>query len=124
MGIIKAEALHFTDTLQWLAAGLSLVSVFILLMFLIGEGFNPASVRPSEWAMMIFFPFGVIIGMVVAWWRECLGGMITIAGLMAFYTAHFGFSGGFPRGWAFVMFALPSFMFLVHWMLEDDVKQQ
>ncbi len=123
MSILKLEAFNFTDALQWLARGLSVISVFILILFLVGERVNPAALRPSEWVMMIFFPFGVIIGLVVAWWRERLGSMITISCLLAFYAADFLFSGGFPRGWAFVIFASPSFLFLAHWLLEHDLKQ-
>jgi hypothetical protein len=71
-------------------------------------------------ALLVFFPIGVIAGMAVAWVREGLGGAITVFSLIAFYLMHLLFSGGFPRGWAFVAFASPGFLFLAHWLLMRD----
>jgi hypothetical protein len=95
---------------------LQVVSIFVLLLFVFGEGFNRAALRSREWILMIFFPIGVTAGMAVAWCREGLGGAITLASLIAFYLTHLIFSGGFPRGWAFLAFASPSFLFLAHWL--------
>jgi len=33
---------------------------------------------------------------------------------------HLLFGGGFPRGWAFVAFASPGFLFLAHWLFMRD----
>jgi hypothetical protein len=102
---------------------LSIVSVFVLLLFFIGEGFNPAALRSREWVLMLFFPIGVVVGMAVAWRRESWGSAITVVSLIAFYLMHFLFSGGFPRGWAFAAFALPGFLFLAHWLLVRKVER-
>lgn len=117
MNAFKTETFNLTATLQWLSRALSAVSVLTILLFFIGEGFNPAALRLSEWTLMIFFPLCVIAGMVIAWWKEGLGGAMTIAGLLAFYVAHFLFSGRLPHGWAFIAFASPGFLFLAHWLL-------
>ncbi len=123
MNTLQAETFNFAQILQWLARALSIASVFILLLFFIGEGFNPAALRSREWVLMLFFPIGVVVGMAVAWRREDWGGAITIVSLIAFYLAHFLFSGGFPRGWAFAAFALPGFLFLAHWLLARNVER-
>lgn len=122
MNTFQSDTFNFAQFLNWLARALSIVSIFVLLLFVVGEGVNPAALRSREWALMIFFPLGVIAGMVVAWGREGLGGAITVVSLIAFYLAHLLFSGGFPRGWAFAAFASPGFLFLAHWLLTRDVR--
>jgi hypothetical protein len=112
MNPLQSETFNFAQILHWLARSLSVVSIFILILFVIGEGFNPAALRSKEWILMIFFPIGVIVGMAVAWRREGLGGAIAVVSLIAFYLAHLLFSGEFPRGWAFLAFASPGFLFL------------
>ncbi len=120
MNTLQSEAFNFAQILHWLARALSIISILILLLFVVGERFNPAALRPREWILMIFFPIGVIAGMAVAWGREGLGGAITFVSLVAFYLTHFLFTGGFPRGWAFVAFASPGFLFLAHWLFTRD----
>jgi hypothetical protein len=122
MNAFQAETLNSGQILHWLARALSIVSIFVLLLFVVGEGVNPAALRSREWILMIFFPIGVIAGMAVAWGREGLGGAITVVSLIAFYLTHLLFSGGFPRGWAFVAFASPGFLFLAHWLLTRDAR--
>jgi hypothetical protein len=120
MNTLQAETFNFAQVLQWLARVLSLLSVFVLLLFFIGEGFNPGALRSKEWVLMIFFPFGVVAGMVVAWRQEGAGGAITVVSLIAFYLIHFLLGSGFPRGWAFFAFASPGLLFLAHWLLTRD----
>jgi hypothetical protein len=120
MNTHQSGAFNFAQILHWLARALSVISILILLLFVVGERFNPAALRSREWILMIFFPIGVIAGMAVAWGREGLGGAITFVSLVAFYLTHFLFTGGFPRGWAFVAFASPGFLFLAHWLFTRD----
>src|SRR5438132_2403332 len=59
-----------TLSLRWTARAASLLSIGIILLFFVG--FNPGSVRPGEWVGLAFFPAGVVIGMIVAWWKDGL----------------------------------------------------
>jgi hypothetical protein len=122
MNALRAETFNFAQILQWFARVLSIVSVFVLVLFFVGEVFDPAALRSREWVLMIFFPLGVIAGMAVAWHWEGLGGAITVVSLIAFYLTHFLFSGGMPRGWAFAAFSSPGFLFLAHWLLTRDSR--
>ena len=96
---------------------LSVVSIVVILLFLFGEPFNPTRLSSSELLLMVFFPFSVIAGMIIAWWKESVGSAIAIAGLAAFYLAHVVISGKLPHGWAFLAFTSPAFLFLAHWMM-------
>ena len=102
-----------TVLIRWLARLWSVASIGLILAFLVGEGFHPSQIRPSEWLGLAFFPVGITVGMVFAWWKEGLGGTITVASLAAFYVLHAATSGAMPRGLAFLTFAMPGFLFLL-----------
>jgi hypothetical protein len=69
---------------RWLPRVTSLVSVGILLLFIIGEGSGPNPITAREWVGLFFFPFGVVVGMLVAWRREVLGSLVSIGSLACF----------------------------------------
>jgi hypothetical protein len=100
-------------TLRSLARASSVLVLAILLMFAFGEGLHLSRFTARELLMFLFFPLGFCVGMVVAWWREGLGGGITFASLAAFYLVDLFSSGSFPRGYAFVVLAVPGILFLL-----------
>lgn len=95
----------------------SIASITLLLMLFAGEGLHPSQVAPRQWLGLVFFPVGVIVGMVIAWWKEGLGSAITLGSLMAFYVVYGYLLRYHIGGWAFVVFASPAFLFLLHWLL-------
>jgi len=99
-------------TIRWIARVWSIATILLVVGFLVGEPFDPTG---SQWLGLLLFPLGVCAGMVVAWWRERLGGCITIASLGAFYGLHHLTAGTFPAGWAYFAFAAPGFLFLLSW---------
>src|ERR1039457_6934055 len=99
--------------LRWSARGLSILAMGIVLLFAFGEGLNLSHFTVRELVLFVFFPLGVCLGMVVAWRWEGLGGGITVASLAAFYLVHRLSSSGFPRGFAFLVFAVPGILFLL-----------
>ena len=100
---------RMTSAVRSIARAWSIVSVALVLGFLIGEGVNPSSA--IEWLGFLFFPFGICVGMILAWWKECLGAITTVASLSIFYAIHCLSSGAFPSGWAWLAFAFPGFLF-------------
>jgi hypothetical protein len=101
-----------THVVRWAARTGSVASIGLILAFIVGEGFQPARIRPHEWIGLLFFPVGICAGMILAWRREGLGGAITTGSLAAFYLVHFEAAGTFPAGWAYLVFAFPGFLFL------------
>jgi hypothetical protein len=110
--------------LRWLARILSLASIGILLLFLIGEGFNPAAVRFKEGALLAFFPLGVVFGLAIAWWREGLGGAITAGSLLAFHLAHLLLRRQVATGLGFRDLCLTRQQFLAYWLLPRSDKRR
>ena len=101
--------------ISWAARILSIASMGLLLMFAVGEGLSFAHFKAVELVQFLFFPVGICVGMIVAWWMEGLGGGIAVVSLLVFYSINFAAKGTFPRGWAFLAFAAPAFLFLANW---------
>ena len=95
----------------------SIASITLLLMLFAGEGFDPSHVTTRQWVGLFFFPLGVIVGMVIAWWKEGLGAAITLGSLLALYVVYGYLMRYHIAGWAFLVFASPGFLFLLHWAL-------
>lgn len=107
-GSVRYEIL--VQTLRWVARLGSIASLGMLAMFAFGEQGRPS---PSEWFGIALFPIGVSVGMLLGWWREWLGGLVTLLSLAAFYGWMFVFRNGIPIGPYFVMFSIPGLLFLV-----------
>jgi len=102
---------------RWLARLTSLLSLAIVAMFLLAEPFNPRNVRGREWIGFVCFPIGVMIGLIIAWWKEGLGATISLCSLAAFYLIYGWLMGSNVNSLAFVVFASPAFLFLIAWLL-------
>jgi hypothetical protein len=113
MFIWSATMIEMNTIFRWLARALSILSMAILLVFACGEGLAWSHFTPRELLLFVFFPLGFCVGMVVGWWREGLGGGITVASLVAFYLLDRFLSGSFPRGFAFAVLAVPGILFLL-----------
>lgn len=95
----------------------SIASIALLISLFAGEGLHPTEISRNEWAGLLFFPIGVTIGMIVAWWKEALGSAVTLLSLLAFYLVYGYLLRNHIGGWVFIAFASPGFLFLLHWLL-------
>jgi hypothetical protein len=99
--------------LRWSARILSLVAFAFVAMFLGGgEEFDPAKFTAREWVGFALFPIGVCLGLLVAWFKEGLGALISLACLAAIVAMQVAKSGGLGRGTAFLAFAAPGLLFV------------
>jgi hypothetical protein len=102
---------------RWTARGLSVVSVGIVLLFVIGEGLDFSRFSAHALTLFAFFPFGVCLGQIIAWRKPVLGGSLTIASVAAFYAIHWFSTSRLPNGYAFLLLASPSLLFLLSGLL-------
>jgi hypothetical protein len=110
-----------TSSLRWLARGTSALSIAIILLFFVG--FRPSQVALREWIGLMFFPFGVILGMLISWKREFAGSLLSLASLAGFYLVYgVVLTGRFPGGWAFLAFSAPALLFLASWFVGRALK--
>ncbi len=105
-----------------IARAWSILSIVIVLMTVIGHILSPEEVLPTpgEWVGILFFPFGVLLGLILSWKWEGLGAMITIGSLIGIYITILIIRGNLPRGPFFVLFAAPGFFFLISWLLSRN----
>ncbi len=103
-------------TVRWIARVWSLASLAFVAMFVIGEAGDPSPRPPTtvEWVTLLtLFPGGVAIGLVLGWWRERVGGLVTLACLAGFYLVQALAHGSIPRGPWFALVAVPGLLFLI-----------
>jgi hypothetical protein len=103
--------------LEWIARVASIASITLLAMIFFGEAFHPSQISPEEWVGLIFFPTGVVAGMIIAWRKEAVGGFMTVASLVGFYLVYGYLLRNHIGGWYFLAFSAPGFLFLFHWLL-------
>ena len=109
--------------IEFLARIGSIASIVLLVMLFVGEPFRAGEISANEWAGLMFFPIGIVIGMIIAWWKEGIGSVVTVASLAGFYLVWGYLLRNHIGGWAFVVFASPGFLFLVHWILSSARKR-
>ena len=103
--------------LEWIARAASVASITFLVMIFLGEAFHPSEISFQEWIGLVFFPVGVVAGMIIAWRKEAVGGFLTVASLICFYVVYGYLFRNHIGGWFFLAFAAPGFLFLFHWLL-------
>ena len=102
----------------------SIASITLLIWLFWGEALHPSEISSNEWAGLLFFPIGVTIGMIVAWWKEGVGSAITLLSLLAFYLVYGYLLRNHIGGWVFIAFASPGYLFLLHWLCAKLVKSK
>jgi len=100
---------------RWIARVWSILSILFVFVFAVGNIARPIGPRPTpqEWAGLALWPIGVGIGLVVAWYREEVGGILALGCLIAFYVWNLLRSGHWPQGPFFILMAAPRFLFLL-----------
>ncbi|HSE18805.1 MAG TPA: hypothetical protein VLB46_17235 [Pyrinomonadaceae bacterium] len=93
----------------------SVASITFLVLLFQAEAFHPSEIAPREWIGLLFFPIGVIAGMIIAWWKEGVGAIVTLGSLLGFYLVYgYLFRYHISGPW-FLVFASPGFLFMLHW---------
>ena len=100
---------------RWIAKSLSLIVIGFLLLFLFDEGLLPITV------LHICFPFGVVLGLIIAWFFEGIGSILTIVSIAAFYSIHYFQDGKLPGGPFFLIAVSPSVFFLISKFMRQDI---
>ena len=114
-----------SKSLNWIAKIWSLGGIAFVMVFVFGDILSGHGVRPTavEWFGLTLFPGGVCLGLVVAWFRKGLGGVIATGSLIGFYVWNLLNRGTFPRGPYFLLVAAPGVLFLFSWLLSRPPQQ-
>ena len=104
---------RLTLAIRWTARAWAVVTLVIVVLLSAGEGVHPGG--PTELVGFFLYPGGICLGMVLAWWKEGLGGTVTVVSLAGFYILYLLTKGSLPPGWAWFILAVPGFLFLWCW---------
>ena len=88
--------------------GTAIVVLFIA--FALGAGPPPFGTGSAALLAML-------AGFLLAWWHGVFGGIVSLAGIVAFYAWNFAASGNFPGGWVFPLCFLPGAFQLTAWFV-------
>ena len=97
----------------------SALTIAIIFMFMICEGFTPWTFTRNEMILSAFFPIGFIAGLIVGFFKQRIGGYITVTAFIGFNIGYYFISGKFPNNISFFVFALPGFSLLFYSLLID-----
>jgi len=116
MSTSKATTNPLLTAVRWTARISSIPVIVVFLLMFFGEGFDPTKVKSIEWVMLLFGPFGFMLGMILGWWKEGLGGVITIVSFFgAMLVGDYSGSGAAYMA----VCAAPGFLFLLAWLLSN-----
>lgn len=95
------------EAVHWTARILGSALFLLFVVFAVGEG--PPPLVPQTWALL-----AVMAGILLAWWREALGGALVLLGALAFYLLELVQSAGVPGGW-YMLIAIALGLILAWW---------
>lgn len=99
---------------------LSVISVAFLLIMVVPQLFSSQQSRPltfGETVGLFFFPFGVCVGLIIAWKWEGLGGIIAVGSVICFHVIMLITGGSLDINPFIEGLAVPGVLFLISWFL-------
>jgi hypothetical protein len=94
--------------LRWAGRVGSLLTLGVIGAFATSGGVPSA----SDLLLLALFPGVLLAGLALAWWRELLGGLVAIGGVLSLYGV-FWFGHGRSGGPYFAVLALPALAFVL-----------
>jgi len=110
--------------LRWFTRIWSYFVVAFILLFvgahIFGSGIGKMDL--AEGFAFAFFPIGLTLGLIIAWWKEGLGGLIATGSIIAFHLIMF-IDNGNPDFVLFIeLLAFPGPLFIICCLLSRKVK--
>ncbi|RLC58210.1 MAG: hypothetical protein DRH89_01630 [Candidatus Cloacimonadota bacterium] len=107
--------------LRWTARIWSYIVVAFILLFvgaqIVESGIDADSFSLMEGIAFAFFPIGLTLGLIIAWWKEGLGGIIATISIIAFHLIML-FAHGNPDFVILIeLLAVPGPLFIIYWLL-------
>lgn len=102
--------------LRWLARLLSVLLVSFIMVFVIGEAhLRVMPVIRGTHGMCLVFPFGLCLGVLLAWRWELAGSLLALVSTAIFSVSEAVQTGKRRHAMSPLLFALPAVLFLVSW---------
>jgi hypothetical protein len=113
----KPKYLLLISFIRWIARIWSIISIAALLIPFVMEGIIWMYANSLREIIGHVCYMGILIGLILSWFKEGAGGVTTTASLMLFYIV-FWATGRTPTGPYFILIAAPGFLFLIYWLLD------
>jgi hypothetical protein len=108
---------------QWSGRVTSLLLFGLVFVVVVGQGGPPNILRQPTPVQLELAALGlVLLGLVLGWVREGLGGLLVLLGLAVFNGVELAVNGQLARG-AFPLFAVPGALFLLSALLRHRATQ-
>jgi hypothetical protein len=110
--------------LRWITRFWSYIVVAFILLFvgahIFGDGIGKMSL--SDAIAFTFFPVGLTIGLIIAWWKESIGGIVATISIIAFHLTMLFNHGNLDFVFLIEMLAVPGPLFIICWLLSRNKK--
>lgn len=105
---------NITAAVRWIARiGGILLVIFVTGIFISGDNVLKISgLKPRELVMTLSL-LTAVLGLLIGWFWEGLGGLLTIAGLLTFSIVNY-YSGG-DFAWDIWVLGIPAVLFIIYW---------
>lgn len=110
-----------TGILRWIARIMGLTLAVIVGLFAVCAGFDPRQLNFTTCVMTMAF-FGAVVGMLVLWRWERIGGLIVLVGMASFYAINFVAARKWPGGWVLPLCFLPGILALLSCAMTRTAK--
>ena len=107
--------------LRWIARIWSYIVVTFIVLFVgahfFESGSGIGSMGLENAIAFTFFPIGLTLGLIIAWWKEGFGGIIATGSIIGFHLTML-FIHGKPDFVLFIeLLAVPGPLFIIYWLL-------
>ncbi len=118
MSVTQKLIRHTEKILSWLAKIAGVGMVVLVGAFAIGEGVpNPFALPARQLVMLVFF-FIALVGLALALWKQGVGGIVTVLGMIGFHIAN----GKFASGWVFTAIGVIGLVNIICGWLKNERK--
>jgi hypothetical protein len=108
--------------IRWIARLWSLASIVFIISIFVRKELSFSTWSGIEWIMFIFFPVGVIGGLIHGWRKEALGGSVAVFSLLAYYLVHYIGVGILPQGQAYILASFPGLIYMGLWLFTHSER--
>jgi len=110
------ETITVKDAIKTIARFWSILSTIMILLFIFGEGLDLSKLTLNEWFGFLFFPFGLVIGLIISWKKEIVGGIVTIVSITVFAIA-------MEINWFIIALGFPAVLFIIHGIITKNKSE-
>ena len=108
--------------IRWTARIIALFFILIMLLIFFGQILEGGGPQIDAWIGILFMPIGVVVGLILAWKWEGLGGIVTLLSLVCFHLFLVVQEGVFRFFLFPYLIIVPAILFIAYWYLTRPSK--